>query len=94
MSFHNMRAMMAGGGRPSAAREFDERLTSICAAELGACRDQLLRWHEIPHARYCHPREEHLLPLMVVAGASAGDRGRKIFGDRVMGVDVAAFQFG
>lgn len=94
MSFHNMRAMMAGGGRASAALEFDESLTSVCAGEPAACREQLARWHELPHARYCHPREEHLLPLMVVAGAAAGDQGRKIFSDRVMGADVAAFQFG
>ena len=94
MSFHNMRAMMAGGGRASAAREFDERLTSVCCDAPDACRGQLLRWQTLPHARYCHPREEHLLPLMVVAGAAAGDRGRRIFSDRVMGVEVSAFQFG
>lgn len=41
--------------------------------------EQLARWHE---PRYCHPREEHLLPLMVVAGAAAGDQGRKVFSDR------------
>jgi hypothetical protein len=31
---------------------------------------------------------------MVVAGAAAGDRGRRIFSDRVMGIEVSAFQFG
>jgi len=94
MSFHNMQAMMAGGGRALAAREFDERLTSVCSEAPEICREQLLRWHTLPHARYCHPREEHLLPLMVIAGAAAGDKGRRIFNDRVMGVEVSAFQFG
>jgi 4,5-DOPA dioxygenase extradiol len=28
----------------------------------------LLYWENAPHARYCHPREEHLLPLHVCYG--------------------------
>ncbi len=94
MSFHNMGALIGGGGRPSAAREFDEHLTSVCTDEPDVCREQLLRWDTFPHARYCHPREEHLLPLMVIAGAAADDQGRRVFSDRVMGAEVSAFQFG
>ena len=33
----------------------------------------LVAWTSLPQARSCHPREEHLLPLMVAAGA-AGER--------------------
>jgi aromatic ring-opening dioxygenase catalytic subunit (LigB family) len=29
---------------------------------------QLIEWNKAPHARYCHPREEHLLPLQVCYG--------------------------
>jgi 4,5-DOPA dioxygenase extradiol len=32
--------------------------------------DRLVHWAEAPHARYCHPREEHLLPLHVCYGAA------------------------
>ncbi|MBA6412266.1 dioxygenase [Parahaliea sp. F7430] len=32
---------------------------------------RLVQWSTAPHARYCHPREEHLLPLHVCYGASA-----------------------
>ena len=28
----------------------------------------LINWAEAPHAGYCHPREEHLLPLHVCYG--------------------------
>ena len=29
---------------------------------------QLIEWDKAPHARFCHPREEHLLPLQVCYG--------------------------
>ncbi len=31
-------------------------------------RQRLLAWADAPHARFCHPREEHLLPLHVCYG--------------------------
>ena len=33
-------------------------------------RDLLVDWEEAPGARFCHPREEHLLPLHVCYGLS------------------------
>jgi aromatic ring-opening dioxygenase catalytic subunit (LigB family) len=30
----------------------------------------LTSWESAPGSRMCHPREEHLLPLLVVAGAA------------------------
>jgi len=32
--------------------------------------DQLANWHQAPGARFCHPREEHLLPIHVCYGAA------------------------
>ena len=29
---------------------------------------RLSEWDKAPHARFCHPREEHLLPLHVCYG--------------------------
>ena len=44
----------------------------------------------------CHlPRaEEHLLPLMVVAGAAGEDGSQRVFSDRVMETTLSAFSFG
>ena len=91
MSFHNLRAM----GDPRVAEpsgEFDRWLAS--AAEDGPAEraEQLGRWADAPWARLCHPREEHLLPLMVAAGASR-ERGSHDFTDMVLGGAVSAFRF-
>jgi aromatic ring-opening dioxygenase catalytic subunit (LigB family) len=54
----------------------------------------LLSWAQGPAARACHPREEHLLPLHVVAGAARDEKATLPYRDRVMSVDVSAVQFG
>ena len=40
------------------------------------------------------PRAEHLLPLMVVAGAADGDAGMRKFGESIAGKAISGFQFG
>ena len=54
----------------------------------------LVNWVQAPFARQAHPREDHLIPLMVVAGAAGADRGHRIFVDHVMSVAMASYQFG
>jgi len=91
MSFHNLRAY--GDPRvaePSSA--FDQWLTGAATAPLPERADLLARWAEAPHARFCHPREEHLLPLMVAAGASAS-AGVHDYGELVLGGAVSAYRF-
>jgi aromatic ring-opening dioxygenase catalytic subunit (LigB family) len=39
--------------------------------------DRLVRWDSAPGARFCHPREEHLLPLHVCYGAAGGPSSRQ-----------------
>jgi aromatic ring-opening dioxygenase catalytic subunit (LigB family) len=91
MSFHNLRAM----GDPRVAepsKEFDRWLTDAAQSEPVERGALLSRWETAPWARLCHPREEHLLPLMVAAGASEG-RGMQDYGEVVLGGAVSAFRF-
>jgi len=53
-----------------------------------------VQWESAPGARLAHPREDHLLPLMVVAGSAGDDVGERIFMDHVMQVDMGSYQFG
>jgi len=92
MSYHDMR----GFGRDESlgvSQTFDRWLAETMPRAEG--REAALEgWERAPEGRACHPREEHLLPLMVVAGAAEGEAGERVFGDQVMGVEVSAFRFG
>jgi len=91
MSFHNLNAF--GGAFQAVSDRFDEWLTSAVCAEPQRRYRELSAWQQAPYARVAHPREEHLMPLFVAAGAAADDRGRRIFTDSVLGTTVSAFQF-
>jgi|TARA_R100000093_G_scaffold49421_1_gene25522 aromatic ring-opening dioxygenase catalytic subunit (LigB family) len=95
MSFHNMR----GYGDPRFAPISDEfdRWLSAAVESAPEQRDLALqRWEQAPSARLCHPprAEEHLLPLLVAAGAGGDSIGRKVFSDRVMHTTLSAYRFG
>jgi 4,5-DOPA dioxygenase extradiol len=87
-SFHNMRAFAWDGmGAPDPANDaFQDWLIETCAGPLPqAEREQrLIEWEKAPSARYCHPREEHLLPLHVCLGMAAKP-ANVIFDDRILG---------
>ena len=74
-SFHNMRAFAESPTTETRSMNhaFESWLIDTCAStsinENERSR-RLLRWDAAPHARYCHPREEHLLPLHVCYGAA------------------------
>jgi aromatic ring-opening dioxygenase catalytic subunit (LigB family) len=93
MSYHDMRGLMTGTGREDSER-FDHWLAAVVEEEATARDAKLAEWTKAPAARASHPREEHLLPLMVVAGAAGADRGRRVFRDHVMGACVSAIRFG
>ena len=93
MSFHNMRLFGPGAAAPS--KTFDQWLTAVVeTADVHSRDQQLAAWADAPAARASHPREEHLLPLMMAAGAAGDDRGAKVFEDHVLGATVSAFRFG
>lgn len=94
MSYHNMAGLMRDDGDIGASDRFDEWLQGVCALDGEPRAQALTNWLAAPAARKVHPREEHLLPLMVAAGAGADARGRCDFSDRVMGATVSAFTFG
>lgn len=94
MSFHNLRALSAGSDVLTRSERFDEWLNDAVTDEPGARDRRLTAWAAAPEARFAHPREEHLLPLMVAAGAAAGDRGQRVYHDDIMGAATSGFRFG
>ncbi|WP_428310337.1 DODA-type extradiol aromatic ring-opening family dioxygenase [Hydrocarboniphaga sp.] len=92
-SYHNMRGYGGAGERDAAA--FDHWLVDALTRHDASERDALLSaWERAPSARAAHPREEHLLPLMVVAGAAGDDAATRVFGEKVWGIATSGFRFG
>ncbi|MET1114557.1 MAG: class III extradiol ring-cleavage dioxygenase [Comamonas sp.] len=95
MSFHNMRGY--GDARYTAPSEaFDDWLTTAVEAEPQQRNAALRDWAQAPFAHHCHPagHEEHLMPLLVAAGAAGLERGRKVYSQQVMKTQLSAFRFG
>lgn len=96
-SFHNMREFRFDNVHIHDPKNdaFQDWLIDICTHE-GYTQEErekaLANWEEAPHARYCHPREEHLLPLHVCVGI-ANKRGEKIFDDYILGKRAVAFKW-
>jgi len=93
MSYHNMRGFFSGSAH-DASVEFDDWLRAAATAPAQMRNSLLARWTDAPRARDVHPREEHLLPLMVIAGAAGDDVGRITFNEDWMKVRISAVQFG
>ena len=93
-SFHNMGAFFGSAGADAArwSQEFGDWLAATCAAPAPEREAALARWESAaPFARECHPREEHLIPLMVAAGAAGADARpvqRRTDGDAVPQLSV------
>jgi aromatic ring-opening dioxygenase catalytic subunit (LigB family) len=92
MTFHNLRAFS-----PQAApyaEAFDRWLRETVVQPEQERNKGLAEWSKAPSARIAHPREEHLLPLMVVAGAAGTDRATVAYNGTIMNLRLSAFHFG
>lgn len=96
LSYHNLRLMM--DERATApSREFDEWLGDAVLDRTPPERTARLRhWEQAPSARIAHPEEDHLIPLMVVAGASEDDTAVRSYHqhDFFEFVTASSFRFG
>jgi len=74
-SFHNVRAFLAPdrAGSHALNESFESWLGDVCtnSGYTERQRSEMLKgWAQAPGAPYCHPREEHLIPLHVCYGAA------------------------
>jgi aromatic ring-opening dioxygenase catalytic subunit (LigB family) len=92
MSYHNLRAF--GPGARPVATTFDRWLQDTLTRPAAERDRALLAWEKAPAARAAHPREEHLAPLFVIAGAAGDDRGVVAFSGTLVGLDITAASFG
>ena len=88
-SFHNMRGFFGSASDVSdpANDLFQDWLIETCVSSTSQSETEkrLIDWQNAPSARYCHPREEHLLPLHVCFGMAGKTQAKLIFDDKILG---------
>jgi aromatic ring-opening dioxygenase catalytic subunit (LigB family) len=95
LSYHNMRAMGAAGEH--ASKTFDSWLQETLLQSIGATRSaKLINWSAAPAARQAHPREDHLIPLMVAVGAAEDEQATLVYHEEGLfgGITASSFRFG
>lgn len=95
LSYHNLRQFGPGG--KLASHEFDDWLQLVLLRLTPSERTAaLLNWDQAPYARMAHPREEHLLPLMVALGAAEEEEAACVYHEDAFfgSLAVSSFRFG
>ena len=95
LSFHNLRQFGTSG--KIASHAFDAWLQDTLLEHDPVQRAQLLlRWDAAPQARAAHPREEHLIPLLVALGAAEREPAACVYheDDFFGSLAVSSFRFG
>ena len=93
MSYHNMQGFSNPTNIDEGNLAFEQWLNETCTnPELieEEREKRLLNWSDAPSARYCHPREEHLIPLHVCYGM-AQSKAKLVFDGKVMGKKTSAY---
>lgn len=94
-SFHNLKEFFAPSTTDTHAmnQAFEQWLVDTCSSKQYSetmRKQRLVNWEKAPAARYCHPREEHLLPLHVCYGV-AGTAAKQVFEMEIMGKMASAY---
>lgn len=94
-SFHNLKAFFSPSTEAirSMNESFEQWLLTTCSSHALSENERekrLVNWENAPAARFCHPREEHLLPLHVCYGVVQSP-ARQVFSWEVMGKQVSTY---
>lgn len=97
LSYHNLGAMSGTSGQEP-SRQFDSWLRqTLVHASPEERAERLIEWEQrAPLARAAHPREDHLIPLMVAVGAAGNEPGAVTYHqtDFAGGLTASSFRFG
>jgi 4,5-DOPA dioxygenase extradiol len=94
-SFHNLKAFFSPSTAETQAMNeaFEQWLMDTFSdSELSEQErlQRLVNWEDAPAARYCHPREEHLLPLHVCYGM-VESKANQVFTFEVLGKKASCY---
>jgi len=95
LSYHNLRNF--GPQAHGVSKAFGDWLDDTAVQSAPQERAQRLQeWASAPSARMAHPREEHLIPLMVAVGAAEQEPGERVYHEDAFmgGLVVSSYRFG
>ena len=92
MSFHNLRGFGSEIYKDISLK-FDAWLDKVLSGSNKSRGEQLSNWLSAPSARDAHPREEHLIPLMVVSGAGSDTPAKKIWAGTIGQTRISSWAF-
>lgn len=94
LSYHNLRRFGPAAREPSAA--FDAWLDNAMNSDPRRRTELLIDWETAPAARDCHPKEDHLVPLMAAVGAAESEKATRVYHDTNAygGVTASSYRFG
>lgn len=82
--------------------QFDEYLKDTLTNPRYTTEERLgliASWQKAPASKYCHPREEHLVPLFVIAGAGLYDSSvdkktaEVVYEDTILSIKATGFMY-
>jgi len=83
-----------GRGAERASEAFEAWvLAAVTQPDVHTRDATLMQWASAPHARDAQRREDHLMPLLVVAGAGGRSTGYRSFLDKVGGLSTSCYRF-
>jgi aromatic ring-opening dioxygenase catalytic subunit (LigB family) len=92
LTYHNLKLFNELGHLSS--QDFEDFCADASASEKTKRAELLKNWRKVPSAKAAHPREDHLVPLFVCAGAAGSDTGQRLFTDTVNGIVMGNYRFG
>ena len=90
MSYHNLRDF---SGQAPASYAFHDWLDQALDGDWQSRCDQLAHWHLAPGGLESHPRQEHLLPLMIASGAGSDVPARALWRGEIGPTCAGAWAF-
>lgn len=94
LSYHNLAAFGPAARVPSDA--FDTWLNAALNLPPEDRTKALINWEQAPHARNCHAREDHLVPIFTALGAAENDAATRTYHEEMVfgGVTASSWRFG
>ena len=95
LRYHNLR--MFGPQGKEASELFDRWLADAMALTSAEQRTATVcDWAKAPAARIAHPREDHLIPLMVALGAAESEPATRVYHEENIfgGITASSYRFG